>query len=121
MERLSAYYGELFGLNEAVSLRSELFRGLVAGDLILGYSHERAAALLELPEAVGRPGQQFVTFEVDNDDAVASTTETAVASGGVLVQAPHRTYYGAQQSVLLDPEGNPFRINHLDIDEVAGS
>lgn len=119
IERLSAYYAGLFGLGEVASLRSELFRGLLAGGLVLGYSHADAAALLDLPPAAAHPGQQFLTFEVADDAEVERTTQEALRRGGTLLQAPHRTYYGAQQSVVLGPEGNPFRVNHLAIDELG--
>jgi catechol 2,3-dioxygenase-like lactoylglutathione lyase family enzyme len=118
MERLSAFYGGLFDLPEVGSLRSELFRGLLAGSLIVGFSHPDAASLLELPDGRDRPGQQFLTFEADSAEAVGELTGRAVAAGATLVQAPHTTYYGATQSVLADPEGNPFRINHLVVAEV---
>lgn len=120
MEALSSFYGGLFGLSEVTSLRSDLFRGLVTGDLILGFSHLRAAELLELPAGRRHAGQQFLTFEVDSPEEVRAVTDRAVRAGASLAQAPHVTYYGADQSVLLDPEGNPFRINHLSVDEIGG-
>ncbi len=118
METLSAFYSQVFALKEVTSLRSELFRGLLVGDLVLGFSHADAAALLELPPERSHPGQQFLTFEAESAGAVGAHAERAVAAGATLAQAPHLTYYGADQAVLLDPEGNPFRVNHLAIEEV---
>lgn len=119
MEALSSFYGSLFEMGEVASLRSELFRGLLAGDLIMGFSHLKAAELLELPAGRRRAGQQFLTFEVGSPEEVQAVADSAVGSGASLVQAPHVTYYGAHQAVLLDPEGNPFRVNHLRVEEVA--
>ncbi|MHA3704647.1 VOC family protein [Jatrophihabitans sp. YIM 134969] len=115
-ESLADYYQEVFGLPEVESLHSEHFRGLQIGPTVLGFSRaETAYDLLELP----RPAPQstgvksFVTFEVPSEDDVARMLAVAVAAGGTPVQEPHRTYYGAWQAVVLDPEGNAFRINHL--------
>ena len=121
MEVLSGFYGRLFGFREVESLRSGLFRGMLAGDLILGFSHLDAAELLELAPQHRHPGQQFLSFEVDSGEAVRAMTDEAVRAGAAVVQAPHVTYYGADQAVLVDPEDNPFRINHLDVDEVGPS
>lgn len=118
MVDLAAYYSGLFGLREVETLRSQLFRGLLAGDVVLGFSHTDAAPLLELPPGKDGPGQQFLTFEVGSPEDVVEMTRRAVDEGGALIQAPHVTYYGAHQSVVADPEGNLFRINHLAVDEV---
>jgi hypothetical protein len=37
----------------------------------------------------------------------------AEAAGARLLKAPYETYYHWYQAVLLDPEGNVFRINHM--------
>jgi catechol 2,3-dioxygenase-like lactoylglutathione lyase family enzyme len=116
-EALATYYAGVFGLPERLSLRSHLFRGLIAGDLTLGYHHEEAAQMLQLPGPGPQAGRQFVTFEVGSADEVEAFAERAVAHGGRLAHAPYRTYYGADQAVLLDPEGNPFRVNHLELDD----
>ena len=52
----------------------------------------------------------FATFNVDEAAEVDRLTSIAVAKGAVLRKAPFTTYYGWYQSVLLDPEGNAFRI-----------
>ncbi|MCW2766069.1 MAG: glyoxalase [Nocardioides sp.] len=112
---LSAYYERVFGLAEVVGLTSPHFRGLWIGETVLGFSAPSAYQLLDLPvpstddEAV----RTFLTFEAAERDDVGSYVAAAVEAGGVLVQEPHETYYGAWQAVLLDPEGNAFRVNHL--------
>ena len=37
----------------------------------------------------------------------------AVEHGAALVKPAYRTYYDWYQAVLLDPEQNVFRINHV--------
>lgn len=118
MVTLSAFYREVFDLPEVDSLTSEHFRGLQVGSTVLGFSAASTAYdLLELPrpQAVSgrRPVYSFLTFEVEDDAAVAAHLERAVQRGAGVVQTPHRTYYGAWQAVARDPEENVFRINHL--------
>ena len=117
---LSTFYADLLNLEEVVELRSEHFRGLWVGDTVLGFSSPAAYALLNLqaPESVTGT-TQFLTFEVDDDESVSRLTDAAVAAGAQCVSTPGRTYYGAWQSVLIDPAGNAFRINHLHLDRSA--
>ncbi|MGW0038485.1 VOC family protein [Gordonia sp. NPDC003376] len=111
---LSSFYAEVFGLDEVTELRSEHFRGLRLGDTILGFSTPHAYELLNLTAPENKSGTtSFITLEVDDESFVDDLTTSAVAGGARCVAGPARTYYGAWQSVLLDPEGNAFRINHL--------
>jgi uncharacterized glyoxalase superfamily protein PhnB len=115
---LSDFYRRIFGFDEVVELRSEHFRGLRVGGTVLGFSAHTAYDMLNLvaPEQ-GRNGvSSFLTFEMADDDEVDSTTATAIAAGATCVKQPARTYYGAWQSVFVDPEGNAFRINHLTLE-----
>jgi uncharacterized glyoxalase superfamily protein PhnB len=115
IEALSAYYADVFGLAEVISLRSPHFRGLQVGATILGFSAAATAyELLELdrPRTADPAVRTFVTFEMDSAGAVDKTVALAVPAGATLIQDPHQTYYGAWQAVLLDPEGNAFRINY---------
>jgi uncharacterized glyoxalase superfamily protein PhnB len=115
---LSDFYRRVFGFDEVVELRSEHFRGLRVGDTVLGFSAPTAYDMLNLaaPENPGHGVSSFLTFEMADDDEVDAATELAVAAGATCVKAPARTYYGAWQSVFLDPEGNAFRINHLTLE-----
>jgi catechol 2,3-dioxygenase-like lactoylglutathione lyase family enzyme len=115
IEKLSTFYGELLGLDEVLELRSEHFRGLYIGDTILGFSALTAYKMLNLPEPQEKPDSvsTFLTFEMPTDADVDSATSAAVDAGATCVKRPGRTYYGAWQSVLLDPDGNAFRLNHL--------
>ncbi|NDK90037.1 glyoxalase [Gordonia desulfuricans] len=111
---LSSFYAEVFGLDEVTELRSEHFRGLRLGDTILGFSTSHAYQLLNLTPPRDTSGTtSFITVEVDDEPSVDRLTTAAVAIGARCVAGPTRTYYRAWQSVLLDPEGNAFRINHL--------
>jgi len=58
-------------------------------------------------------GTGFHQFDrlLGQGDEVDRLTPIAVAKGATLRKAPFTTYYGWYQSVLLDPEGNAFRIN----------
>ncbi|QTI68862.1 VOC family protein [Gordonia polyisoprenivorans] len=117
---LSNFYADLLGLEEVVSLRSEHFRGLAMGETILGFSTPKAYELLNLRAPAEVSGTvQFLTFEVPTEPEVDTLTAAATAAGAQCVAAPQRTYYGAWQSVLLDPKGNAFRVNHLGGDHLG--
>jgi uncharacterized glyoxalase superfamily protein PhnB len=60
-----------------------------------------------------RGAGQYLTFEADSDTDVDALTGKAVGLGARLLHQSYRTYYGAWQSVLADPQGNVFRINHF--------
>ena len=119
VEKLSTFYADLLDLDEVVELRSEHFRGLRIGPTILGFSATSAYQMLNLtpPAASGDGVDTFLTFEMPNEPEVDVVTAAAVAAGAVCVRQPGPTYYGAWQSVLLDPEGNAFRLNHLQLNE----
>ncbi|MBH5144300.1 MULTISPECIES: VOC family protein [Rhodococcus] len=108
------FYRDLFDLPETVELASEHFRALRIGDTSLGFNAPQAISLLDLPEStpLGGVTTTFWTFEVDTDDQVDALTKKAVSTGAVCIKEPYTTYYGSHQSVLLDLEGNAFRINN---------
>ena len=107
------FYQDLFDLTEAEELASEKFRALKIGSTALGFNAAEAISLLNLPQRtqLGDATTTFWTFEVESENQVKVLTEKAVAAGAVCAKEPYTTYYGAHQSVLLDPEGNAFRIN----------
>ena len=119
IEKLSTFYRELLGLDEVLELRSDHFRGLRIGDTILGFSAPTAYAMLNLVAPQHDKGgvSSFLTFELPTDDDVDALTATAKIAGATCVKEPGRTYYGAWQSVLLDPDGNAFRLNHLTLEQ----
>lgn len=112
---LSDFYRRVFGFDEVAELHSDHFRGLRVGETVLGFSAHTAYDMLNLvaPERPDSGARSFLTFEMADDDEVDATTAAAITAGATCVKQPARTYYGAWQSVLLDPEGNAFRINHL--------
>ena len=112
IQKMASFYADLFQLEEIRESRSPIFRGLRTGKANLGFNGHDAYTLLNLQNLAGSSGvRSFATFNVDEAAEVDRLTSIAVAKGAVLRKAPFTTYYGWYQSVLLDPEGNAFRIN----------
>ena len=112
--KLAGFYADVFGLEEIIASRSPIFRGLKTKKANIGFNAHDAYELLNLPESPHGAGiNAFTTFDVDSADEVDRLTPIAVAKGATLRKAPFTTYYGWYQSVLLDPEGNAFRINFV--------
>ncbi len=114
IEGLSGFYARLFDLAEVEELRSDLFVGLDVDGVTLGFSDLKAYEMLHISDWKNPKGTaQYLTFEVETDEEVTSLTAKAVGSGATTLHEPYETYYGAYQSVLCDPDGNVFRINHF--------
>ncbi|MEM7341714.1 MAG: VOC family protein [Actinomycetota bacterium] len=114
IEALATFYAEVFELAEVMELRSDIFRGLDVDGVTLGFSATVVYEMLSIDKWAEASGtRQYLTFEVATDEEVSTRTATAVALGATLQHEPYETYYGAFQSVLADPEGNVFRINHF--------
>jgi predicted enzyme related to lactoylglutathione lyase len=110
--RLAGFYADVFGLEEIVASRTPIFRGLKTNKANIGFNAHEAYQLLDLQKSNDRAGSRsFMTFDVDSVEEVDRLTSVAVKKGATLRKAPFTTYYGWYQSVLLDPEGNAFRIN----------
>jgi predicted enzyme related to lactoylglutathione lyase len=110
--KLAGFYADVFGLEELVASRSPIFRGLKTGKANIGFNSHDAYELLNLQKPTDRTGSKsFMTFDVNSVEEVDRLTPIAVEKGATLLKAPFTTYYGWYQSVLLDPEGNAFRIN----------
>ncbi|MBA4263612.1 MAG: glyoxalase [Comamonadaceae bacterium] len=111
---LSGFYQRVFGFPEIESIRSPIFRGLETGKSSLGFNAPEAYELLHLAEHADTRGVKFLlNIDVDSQAEVDAAVPVAVAAGATLVKAPYVTYYNWYQAVLLDPEGNVFRINHM--------
>jgi uncharacterized glyoxalase superfamily protein PhnB len=108
------FYSSTFELEEVEELHSDIFRGAHVGDMTLGFSAAVVYEMLNIEDWSDPKGTtQYLTFEGASDDEVTLLTERAVANGARLLHDPYETYYGAFQSVLADPDGNVFRINHF--------
>ena len=111
---LFEFYSSTFALPEVTELRSDIFRGADASGVTIGFSAPVVYEMLNIQEWAEPKGtSQYLTFECESDGAVSATTDTAIANGARLLHDPYETYYGAFQSVLADPDGNVFRINHF--------
>ncbi len=111
---LSAFYATVFDLPEVEELRSDIFRGLDVDGVTLGFSADVVYDMLQIEDQKNPSGtSQYLTFEVESEQDVLDRTQLAVSHGAVLKHEPYETYYGAFQSVLVDPENNVFRINHF--------
>jgi uncharacterized glyoxalase superfamily protein PhnB len=111
---LSGFYQEVFGFTEIEAIRSPIFRGLDTGKSSLGFNAHDAYDLLGLSDQADTRGVKFLlNIDVDSAEAVDRLVPVAVAKGATLVKPPYKTYYNWYQAVLLDPEGNVFRINHM--------
>jgi predicted enzyme related to lactoylglutathione lyase len=111
---LSQFYMDVFGFTEIEKIRSPIFRGLDTGRSSLGFNAQEAYGLLKLDEFSQVSGIKFLlNIDVASVTEVDELTPKAVSLGAKLVKPPYKTYYNWYQAVLLDPEGNVFRINHM--------
>ncbi len=111
---LSGFYQRVFGFPEIEAIRSPIFRGLDTGRSSLGFNALEAYELLQLSALSQTQGVKFLlNIDVDSREEVDARVPVAVAAGATLVKAPYDTYYHWYQAVLLDPEGNVFRINFM--------
>lgn len=114
IEALSRFYIDVFGFKEIESIRSPIFRGLNTGQSCLGFNALDAYDLLKLSEYSFTKGVKFLlNIDVDTVEEVDAFVPKAVARGATLIKPPYKTYYNWYQAVLLDPEGNVFRINKM--------
>jgi predicted enzyme related to lactoylglutathione lyase len=114
IEALSRFYIELFGFEEIAAIRSPIFRGVATGKSCLGFNALDAYALLKLDAFAETKGVKFLlNIDVDTVEQVDWLTRVAVTKGATLIKEPYKTYYNWYQAVLLDPEGNVFRINKM--------
>ncbi len=115
---LFEFYSATFELPEVEELHSDIFRGADASGVTIGFSAPVVYEMLNIQEWAEPKGTtQYLTFECESDEAVTAATYRAIANGARLLHDPYETYYGAFQSVLADPDGNVFRINHFRSDQ----
>ena len=111
---LSGFYQKVFGFAEIEAIRSPIFRGLDTGKSCLGFNAPDAYELLGLADQAETRGIKFLlNIDVDSQADVDRMVPLALEAGATLIKAPYTTYYNWYQAVLLDPEGNVFRINFM--------
>jgi predicted enzyme related to lactoylglutathione lyase len=111
---LSQFYIDVFGFTEIEKIRSPIFRGLDTGQSSIGFNAQDAYGLLKLDAFSEVSGVKFLlNIDVASMEEVDRMTPKAVSLGAQLIKAPYTTYYNWYQAVLLDPEQNVFRINHM--------
>jgi len=111
---LSRFYQDVFGFPEIEAIRSPIFRGLDTGKSAIGFNASDAYGLLGLAEFADTRGVKFLlNIDVESAAEVDKFVPLAIGKGAKLVKPPYKTYYNWYQAVLLDPEGNVFRINHM--------
>jgi len=114
IEALSGFYQRVFDFPEVESIRSPIFVGLDAGTCCIGFNAPDAYELLHLAEYSDTAGCKFLlNIDVDSPAEVDRMVPIAVEAGATLIKPPYTTYYNWYQAVLMDPEGNVFRINHM--------
>lgn len=108
---LSGFYRDVFELPEVEHLRSDIFRGHMAGEVMIGFSALAAYEMLGLEErGPGEHDQTALTFSCESKAAVDACLEKALARGGTIVKEPFMTYYDWYMAVLRDPDGNAVRL-----------
>ena len=111
---LSQFYIDVFGFTEIEKIRSPIFRGVDTGSSSLGFNAQDAYGLLKLDAFSDVSGVKFLlNIDVASMEEVDRMTPKAVSLGAQLIKPPYKTYYNWYQAVLLDPEQNVFRINHM--------
>jgi uncharacterized glyoxalase superfamily protein PhnB len=111
---LSGFYQRVFGFPEIEAIRSPIFRGLDTGKSSLGFNALDAYELLQLSAFSDTRGVKFLlNIDVDSQAEVDRMVPIAIQAGATLVKPPYVTYYHWYQAVLLDLEGNVFRINYM--------
>ena len=109
---LPDFYIAVFGLEEIAASRSDRYRELAVGDVRLGFPYIDAYARIGLQDQAEPAGvRAMITFAAASPDAVANLARRAQAAGARLTAPPTATDFGQVIAVLLDPEGNAFRIS----------
>jgi predicted enzyme related to lactoylglutathione lyase len=110
VDALAQFYRDALGLGETVD-DSPRYRELDGGGARVGFAFAGAYDLLDLTSERDPTGLRSVlTFDVAAERLDAAV-ERAVASGARVIKPPFTTHFGARMTVLVDPEGNAFRLN----------
>ena len=107
-----SFYVDVFGLEEVAASRSERYRELAVGEMMIGFPFIDAYRLLDMADQAEPTGvRSMVTFAVGDVAEVDRLTARAAAHGGRIAKPPFATGFGQVLSVVLDPEGNALRIS----------
>lgn len=108
---LAQFYIDALGLEEVLASRDERYREVKAGGAMIGFAHQGAYAMLDMPNEADPTGtRSLVTFALDDRADVAPAMTRALDCGATVVKPPFDTYFGRHLAVLRDPEGNIFRL-----------
>tara|TARA_B110000914_G_scaffold133853_1_gene116998 strand:- start:95 stop:499 length:405 start_codon:yes stop_codon:yes gene_type:complete len=108
---LSEFYRTVFDLNENEELRSDVFRGYMAGQCMVGFSALAAYEMLGLdPREKGDGDQTALTFSIESTEKLDNAVSESVKKGATIIKDPFTTYYHWYLAVLRDPDGNAFRL-----------
>ena len=117
--RVSSFYRDLFGFRELDEFSSDIFRGLDTGKTWLGFNGPQAYGLLGLEHRSQTHGNKFtLNFEMESIAEVDRIFALACETGATPVMSPVGKRYNDAAgthwylAVLLDPEGNAFRLSH---------
>jgi hypothetical protein len=112
--RLFEFYRALLDAPEMLEHASPIYRGLQLPGISLGFHDEKAYELLNVSDLKpDKPSAgHYPTFNLHSKLTVDQRTDFAVSLGASVRKPPYLTYYNAYQVVLLDLEGNLFRLNH---------
>ena len=114
VSKLSKFYMDVFGFEEEKALRTPIFRGIRTSKTYLGFNALEAYELLGLGKHANPKGIKFLlNFDARSMKEVDQLVAKAKKRGAKLIKKPYKTYYNWYQAVLLDPEGNCFRINRV--------
>lgn len=108
---LSEFYRDVFGLAENEGLRSDVFRGYMSDDVMIGFSGLAAYDMLGLePRKPGEGDQTAFTFKFASKEDLDTAVGAAIEKGATLVKEQFMTYYNWYMAVLRDPNGNALRL-----------
>lgn len=108
---LSEFYRDVFHLIENKDLRSDVFRGYMSDDVMIGFSALAAYDMLGLEPRKSSDGDQTaLTFKFDSKADLDTAVGTATERGAALVKEQFMTYYNWYMAVLRDPDGNALRM-----------
>lgn len=114
IEALSSFYIEVFGYKEFVEMRFPAARIIWTGRMAVCFHSHAAYEMLDLQAHEDTLGIKFMlNLDCDTQGEVERLVQRAVDRGAELVKGPYETFYGWYQAVVLDPEGNCIRINHV--------